>query len=81
MAALTSARPTSLALFLAGYVSGDVSDDAMARFDALFEDATASAEERAAFARFYLDALASGEYADALPHPAEVDGILAVARA
>lgn len=71
----------SLAPLLAGYVSGDVSDDAMCRFDDLFEDTSATALERAAFARFYLDALATGEHADALPHPGEVSGILAAARA
>lgn len=79
MATLTTARPTSLAPLLVGYVAGDVTAAALARFDDLFEDA--SVEERAAFARFYLDALTSGEYAEALPHPSEVDGILSAARA
>lgn len=76
-----TATSASLAPLLAGYLSGDVSDDAMCRFDDLFEDSAATALERAAFARFYLDALATGEHADALPHPSEVSGILAAARA
>jgi len=81
MATLTTPRTSTLAALLAGYVSGDVSDDAMARFDDLFQDISASADERAAFARFYLDALDAGEYAEALPHPSEVAGILSLARA
>ena len=73
--------PPSLLPLLAGYIDGDVSHDAMGRFDDLFADAPATATERAAFAQFYLDALAAGEHADALPDPAEVAGILAAARA
>lgn len=76
-----TATSASLAPLLAGYLFGDVSDDAMVRFDDLFEDSAATALEREAFARFYLDALATGEHADALPHPAEVSGILEAARA
>ena len=77
-AAMTATLSTpSLAPFLAGYIAGAVSDDAMARFDDLFEDANATPGQREAFAQFYLDALATGEYADALPTPAEATGILA----
>ena len=72
----TTARPTALTALLAGYVAGDVSGDAMDRFDDLFEDTPASAYDRIAFARFYLDALAAGDYAEALPIPSEVGGIL-----
>ena len=81
MPATLTTRPSAYADLLAGYVVGTVGDDAMARFDDLFEDTTASAQERSAFARFYLDAVAAGEDADALPTPAEVPGILAAARA
>jgi hypothetical protein len=66
---------------LAGYLDGTVGDDAMSRFDDLFEDAGATSEERLAFARFYLDVLATGDAAEALPRAAEVGGILAAARA
>ena len=76
-----TATSASLAPLLAGYISGDVSYDAMCRFDDVFEDTSATAQERQAFARFYLDALATGEYDQALPHPSEVAGILAAARA
>ena len=76
-----TATSASLAPLLAGYLSGDVSHDAMCRFDDLFEGAAVTAQERLAFVRFYLDALATGEHADALPDPSEVSGILAAARA
>lgn len=76
MSQVTTARSTDLSALLVGYVSGDVSDTAMARFDDLFEGTSASAQERVAFARFYLDVLAAGDDADAMPHPSEIDGIL-----
>ena len=66
---------------LAGYITGAVDDATMDRFDDLFEDAAATAEERLAFARFYLDVVATGDVAEALPAAAEVGGILAAARA
>ena len=80
-AVIQTAPAASLAPLLAGYLAGDVSHDAMCHFDDLFENASATSQERQAFARFYLDALATGEHADALPHPSEVSGILAAARA
>ena len=76
-----TAAPSTLVPLLAGYISGDVSLDAMCRFDDLFEDVSASASEREALAHFYLDALAAGDYAHALPEAAEVAGILDAARA
>ncbi|PAP75704.1 hypothetical protein [Rubrivirga marina] len=81
MSQVLTARPSIFTALLAGYVAGDVSDDAMARFDDLFEDASASAQERLAFARFYLDVLAAGDDAEALPDPSEVGGILSAVRA
>ena len=81
MPQLTTSRPSALTALLAGYVAGDVGETAMARFDDLFEDVAASAHERLAFARFYLDVLAAGDDAEALPDPSEVAGILSVARA
>lgn len=77
-----SATPSSaLTALLTGYVAGDVNDDAMNRFDELFDDAGASAQERIAFARFYLDVLSAGDDKEALPHPTEVGGILTAIRA
>ena len=81
MPQLATARPSALTALLAGYLAGDVGDDAMTRFDDLFDEAAASSEERLAFARFYLDVVAAGDDSEALPTPAEVPGILSVARA
>ncbi|MEM0962477.1 MAG: hypothetical protein AAGK21_08095 [Bacteroidota bacterium] len=77
----TTVSTPSLAPLLAGYISGAISDDAMMRFDDLFEASGATPSERLAFARFYLDAVAAGDDQDALPRQNEVDGILAAARA
>ena len=74
-------RPTTYVDLLTGYLTGAIGDDALARFDDLFEDTSATAQERLAFARFYLDAIAAGEGADALPVPTEVSGFLSIARA
>ena len=70
-----------LASLLAGYIAGAVDDDVMTRLDDLFEDASATAQERLAFARFYLDVLAADDLAEALPAPGEVPGLLGVVRA
>lgn len=78
---IQTAPSTSLTPLLAGYVAGDVSHDAMGRFDDLFETSPATAQEREAFALFYLDALETGEHAGALPDIGEMAGILAAARA
>lgn len=80
MTQVTTARPSALTDLLVGYIAGDVAHDAMDRFDD-FEDLAATAQERLAFARFYLDVLAAGDHAGALPSPSEVAGILSVARA
>ena len=74
-------RPHAFTALLAGYITGAVDDDAMARFDDLFEDTSTTAEERLAFARFYLDVLHSGDSVEALPSLTEVTGILNAARA
>ena len=80
--AVTQTAPSAtLVPLLAGYLSGDVSFDAMCQFDDLFEGVSVSASEREALAHFYLDALATGDYAHALPEVAEVAGILDAARA
>ncbi len=73
--------PHALTSLLAGYIAGAVDDSVMSRFDELFEDAPASAQERAAFARFYLDALATDDIEEALPTAIEVPGILGLVRA
>ena len=77
----TPATGSVYAELLTGYITGTVGGDALARFDDLFDETDATAQERIAFARFYLDALAAGDDADALPTAAEVPGILDAARA
>lgn len=77
----TATRPNALTALLAGYISGAVDDDVMTRFDDLFDGTSATAEERLAFARFYLDMVAAGEPTSAFPTLAEVTGILNAARA
>ena len=79
--AMTTVSTRSLAPLLAGYLTGSIDDEAMSRFDDLFVDTSATAEERLAFAGFYLDAARSGQTANALPDPSEVAGILTAARA
>ncbi|WP_412061473.1 hypothetical protein [Rubrivirga sp. IMCC45206] len=76
-----TAHPSALTALLAAYVTGAVGEAAMAGFDDLFFETNASAAERLAFARFYLDALEAGEDADAFPTAAEVPGILGAIRA
>lgn len=73
--------PNALTALLAGYITGSVADDVMDRFDDLFDEAPATAEERLAFARFYLDVAATGDVAEAFPTHAEVPGILGAVRA
>ena len=76
-----TAHPSVFTALLAAYVTGAVGDAAMAGFDDLFVETDASAAERLAFARFYLDALDAGEDADAFPTAMEVPGILNAVRA
>lgn len=82
MTVATAAPRSAHAALLAGYIAGTVTDEVMDRFDTLLDDAAATADERHAFAWFFVDALRTGELADALPSsPDEVTGILAAARA
>ncbi|MFN3596956.1 MAG: hypothetical protein ACK41D_06770 [Rubricoccaceae bacterium] len=70
-----------LALLFARYISGDLDARALGAVCDGLEDADASAEERAALAHFYLEALEEGLGADALPDAAEVRHVIGVARA
>jgi hypothetical protein len=74
---LTAPRSTSaLPLLFAHYVAGKMAQGQWDAFAATFDEAEGSAEERAAFARFCLDASLSGEDVD-LPKPDEWADILA----
>ena len=77
----TAARPHALALLLDRYVSATVSDAAFAAVCEFPEEANATPAERLAFARFYLDVLASGEPETPLPQPHEIADVLQIARA
>jgi hypothetical protein len=73
-------RAHALALLLGRYIVGEVAETQLFGLSDLFDNAEASAEERTAFARFYLDALAAdGEVS--LPKPEELTTLLALARA
>ena len=77
----TTVATQSLAPLLSGYISGNVSEMAMSRFDDLFEDTGATPGQREAFAQFYLDALAFGDAVEAFPTVEDAAGILSVIRA
>ena len=81
MTRVAHTSPSALTALFAAYVTGAVGEAVMSGLDDLFVDTNASAQERQAFARFYLDALDAGEDADAFPTAAEVPGILDAARA
>lgn len=74
-------RPHAFAALLDRYVSGNVADAAFAAVCDVTEEADASPAERLAFARFYLDVLASGETDVPLPRPEELADVLQIARA
>ena len=77
MQPLTASRSTSaLSLLFAHYVAGKMAQGQWDAFTATFDEAEGSAEERAAFARFCLDASLSGEDVE-LPKPEEWGDILA----
>jgi hypothetical protein len=73
-------RAPALALLLARYIAGEVAETQLFGLTDLFDEADASAPERTAFARFYLDALAA-EGDVRLPKAEELTALLAVARA
>lgn len=77
----TVTRPNAFTALLAGYIAGTVDDDVMSRLDDVFEDTPATAEERLAFAKFYLDMKAAGETLETVSSLTEVTGILHAARA
>ncbi len=80
MALATHAAPGAYPSLLARYIAGDL--DA-ATLDALcdaLDETPATADERRAFARFYLDAMRDRD-AVALPTPSEIADVIEIARA
>lgn len=76
-AAPTGAYPSLLARYIAGDLDAATLD---ALCDAL-DETPATADERRAFARFYLDAMREREADVALPTPTEIADVLTIARA
>ena len=70
----------ALGQLLSRYLAGDLTASALDAVTELFEDTDASAQERLAFARFYLDALDAQE-GHALPRTEDVADVLAMSRA
>lgn len=81
MAPFASARPASpaLPLLFARYVAGQIAQAQWDAFADALDEADASADERAAFASFYLEASATGEEIK-LPKPNEVEDLLSAMR-
>ena len=78
MTSLASARP-ALPLLFARYVAGQIAQAQWDAFADALDEADASADERAAFASFYLDASETGEEIK-LPKPNEVEDLLGAMR-
>ncbi len=74
-------RPNALVTLLDRYVAETVPDAAFAAVCDFPDDADATAAERLAFARFYLDIVAAGEPDVKLPRPEEIADVLMIARA
>jgi hypothetical protein len=62
-------------LLFAHYVAGDVAQTAWDDFSVAFDEATASDDERAAFAHFYLEMVVDGDDVK-LPRPSELEDVL-----
>lgn len=73
-------RAQALSLLLGRYIVGEIAEAQFADVTELLDETDASSEERAAFARFYLDALsADGEVK--MPKTEDLNDILNIARA
>ncbi len=79
MTAPFATRPALPAL-LAHYVAGRLAQSQWDDFSDAFDEADASADERAAFARFYLDATLCGDEVK-LPKPKELEDLLSATHA
>ncbi|MDX1438924.1 MAG: hypothetical protein R3284_03375 [Rubricoccaceae bacterium] len=73
-------RSHALSLLLARYIAGEIADVQFNQFSELLDESEASSEERAAFARFYLDAVSSGSEVK-MPKVNEIKDMLTIARA
>lgn len=69
--------PNAYAALFARCVAGDLAPDTLNALCDAIDDTPASPDERRAFARFCLDALAEGDADLALPTPTEIADVLA----
>lgn len=81
---MTSIAPTrrassALPLLFAHYVAGHIAQAQWDDFASAFDEADASADERAAFAAFYLETTSAGEDVP-LPRADELEDLLAATR-
>ena len=65
----------AMSVLLARYIAGQIADQPFQQLSALFDETEASHEDRAAFARYYLDA---ADDAVALPDVAEINHFIAI---
>ena len=73
-------RAQALSLLLGRYITGEIAEAQFADLTELLDETDASSEERAAFARFYLDALSTdGEVK--MPKNEDLRDFLDIARA
>lgn len=79
MTTLTPTPDHALGHLLSRYLSGALTASALGAVTELFEGTDASATERLAFARFYLDAL-DAEESHAFPSDDDIADVLAIAR-
>ena len=79
MTTTTQTQPHAFTILLAQYISGDVDEQQITSLCDLVESADATASERLAFARFYLDA--KRENRGTLPQADEWSEIASAARA
>ncbi len=80
MSTLAVRSVSAMPLLFAHYVAGKVAQAHWDEFSMAFDEANASDEERAAFARFYLEATISGDEV-ALPKPHELEDVLSATHA
>lgn len=76
MMPIAARSASAMPLLFAHYVAGTVAQTTWDAFSVAFDEATASDEERAAFAHFYLEAVISGDEVE-LPKPNELEDVLA----
>lgn len=79
--AVSAPRPHALSLLLTHYVAGQIAEAQLTAVSDLLDDSDATAEERLAFTRFYLDLLDEGDLTPALPKADELTDFLHLARA